>query len=436
MDSKQLYGLKKYNTKQKLENRVILFYIMFYSFATIILGLLTIKSHNLYGEAVGLVNLKLDNADLAFILMLYITPLFMSFPLYKLITNKHFKTCRTWKLHFTYNEKNLGVALCIITVVQIWYTIKTGHGRLLSDISLSGGSSNALLNMLNISAFFPIYYLMCKRRGVIYWTNVVLFAFYRIICGWSGFVLEFAFYELYIQVTKKKIGRSLAQWLKFNIPVTVSAYMIGGYLYKFLYPIKEYVRHGYFSYIDFSEGLSRLVTRLSGFPVALVGVQNHRQIAGLFQKECRVYDEVLSVFRSLLPRSIMPYKEFRTLNNIVIQSMYNDLPNTTGSNYGVLIYLWNLIESNISSFLIYIFVFGLLYIINLCIIRAFETYRGELNFIIFIQIFCIMDGVSIESMFGYGIFGELYFIAIMVFLGIIQIDGLRYPFAFKYRFRY
>ncbi len=418
----------------KNEYYVMKIYLKMCIMASLFLGIQTIIKHTYYGEAAAL-TVKLDTIDLMVILLLHVLPLLLSFWMFRVVNRLHVTGYPFRHIRFQYDYNRMHLFIMFVTVLQIVYTLKTGHGRVLSVISVNGGKSSIILNLLNVGLFFPIYFVTCKDRKKLYWVNTILFSIYEILCGWSGFILELSILELYLFIKYNKKSKKFVSFFKYDFSILAGMFLGGGFLYQFMYPLKEFIRNGYLNSIKYTEALTRLISRMTGFPLSAAAVQNHEKISELFSNQCRWYYETASIFRSMLPRAVMPYKEFRTLNNIVVQSIYPDLPNTTGSNYGLLIYLFNLMESSLAGFLSWFAVSIVFFAISVWIIRAFDSGDGETDILMFMLLFRILDGGSLESNFGYGYIGMIYFLVIMIILGIIKVNILKYPVKFRIRMR-
>ena len=208
-----------------------------------------------------------------------------------------------------------------------------------------------------------------------------------------------------------------------NSTITIVMVLIGAGMYRYMYSVKNMIRFGYsFSPLGFMEGLERLVSRFSSYPVTVVAVQNHREIANLFNEQGLWYAESASLFRGLLPSSIMKNKSFRVLGNIVLQSIYPDLTNTTGSNYCVWALWWNLLESNFFGFLLFLVVFILGLWVSKKIIYAFDDGNGRIEILYFFLLFNFFSGISVGGFEEY--IGLIYFIVVMLIFRVIKVKQL------------
>ena len=204
---------------------------------------------------------------------------------------------------------------------------------------------------------------------------------YEILCGWTHPILKVVFLELFLRIKEnrgsfvKTIRRIICG---MNSTVTIVAVLFGAGIYRYMYSLKNLIRFGYsFMPLGFMEGLERLVSRFSSYPVTVVAVQNHKVIADLFNEQGLWYAESASLFRGLLPSAIMKNKSFRVMGNIVLQSIYPGLGNTTGSNYCVWVLWWNLLESDFFGFLLFLVVFILGIWVSKKIIYMFDDGSGN-----------------------------------------------------------
>ena len=399
-------------------------YLGIYIMSSLFIGLMSIAQYVSLGEA-RFLRLSIGRISMGLILVIHLIPLFFVPAFYKL-NKRH-------RIRLSLSGKKLPVKLSlayprihyfvlIVLIVQIAYTMRTGHGRVLSELSRgvsSGNSSSAILNMLNIGLFFPVYFVVAKRNSRLYWINTALFFAYELICGWTGFILEIGFYEAFILL---KSGKAilLKKFLRLSIISVIAAIFLGALLYQYVASYKDFIRYGMYTQLTYPEALERLISRFTAYPVSVAGVQNHKVIADLYRGN-HWYTEVISVFRSMLPSSLMPDKQFRTMNNIVLQSIHPDLTNSTSTGYSVIVLMFNLAESNFFAFCFWIISYLIFFTISKMVISAFDDGSHKTDALLFILCFQCLNGASIESLFGYGYIGMVYILAIMVALRVIKL---------------
>ena len=404
------------------EEYVYKIYLKVFIFSTIFIGIQTIIYQKMYGEGVG-VDLKLDNLSIALLIILQCVTLLLALPVFH-----YTKRCRLtigYKKHlFTLNMKKLHVFVFFLLCVQIFFSIRTGANIVGHTTTESGSAVRSVLNMLKISAFMPIYYVVARERKKIYWVNVILWIAYQLVCGWTSIILQVAFIELFLQLKDKPQGPLVQLGYKLSGLATLVAILIGGFIYKYAWVIKNSIRYGFkMDAISYTEGIGKLLTRFTSFPLAIVSIQQHDIITQLYQSQNIKLVDIKSIFRTLLPSAIMGDKGFRTINNIIIQSMYRDISNNTSSNYCIWLFWRDLLSSSPMDFFVYIIVVFILLMVSKKIIYMFDNGNGNVDILYFMLIFQFFDGYSAETLFGYGYIGLIYLIPLMMLLGIIKLQS-------------
>lgn len=404
--------------KQRKEFLAIRIYICIHILATFIIGLSTILKYESYGDAVGM-SLRLSRVEIGFVLFVQMLTLVATYYFFLWTYNKRVYFTNK-RLKFIIITSRMHFFVLAVLIVQIFFSLKTGNARIGHEVT-SGYSF--IMNLLNITAFFPIYFFCC-RGGKIYWANVILYCVWKLICGWTGFVLSVAFYEMYLLIRENKY-KILSQ-ISARLYVLFSAFLIlaGGWLYSYFYRIKGFVRYGYdIGKLTFLEGLNRLISRFTNFPVSLIGVQEHEQIVKLSNLQNNWYTETILTFRPLIPGFLWHGKEnLRSFGNIVLQAIYPTLGTGTSSGYLCWVYWANILESDLTMFLFYAFALVIFFVVSKKIIYAFEIERGLLDFLYFDLIFAIFSVGVMESIFGYGYIGLIYILPIMILLGLIKVE--------------
>ena len=399
-------------------------YLGIYIMSSLFIGVMSIARYASLGEA-RFLRLSISRISMSLILVIHLLPLFLVPTFYKLNKRSHIRLSlsgRRFPSRFSLSYPLIHYFVLIVLIVQITYTMRTGHGRVLSELSRGASSeysSNPVLNMLNIGLFFPVYFVVAERNSKLYWINTALFFAYELICGWTGFILEIGFYEAFILLKSGK-GILLKKFLRLSIISVVVAIFMGAFLYQYAASYKDFIRYGYYSQLTYPEAVERLISRFTAYPVSVAGVQNHKVIADLY-RDNHWYTEVISVFRSMLPSSLMPNKQFRTMNNIVLQSIHPNLTNSTSTGYSILVLMFNLAESNFFAFGFWIISYMIFFTISKMVISAFDDGSHKTAALIFILGVQCLNGASIESLFGYGYIGMVYMLAIMLALRVIKL---------------
>ncbi len=409
------------------EYYVLKMYMKLVLFATVVIGGMTIVNYKMYGEGVGL-KLNLNRMSLFLILFFECVTIFLSYPVFLKTKDVHtFIGDRDKRIRFSINKKVIHPFIFIILAVQIIFSVKTGNGVEGHKSTVSGTMVSYFFNILKISTFMPIYYIVARdKKKKIYWINIGIWLIYEILCGWTHPILKAVFLELFLRIKENKgsVVKTVRKIIYgMNSTITIVMVLIGAGMYRYMYSVKNMIRFGYsFLPLGFMEGLERLVSRFSSYPVTVVAVQNHREIANLFNEQGLWYAESASLFRGLLPSSIMKNKSFRVLGNIVLQSIYPDLTNTTGSNYCVWALWWNLLESNLFGFLLFLVVFILGLWVSKKIIYAFDDGSGRIEILYFFLLFNFFSGISVGGFEEY--IGLIYFIVVMLIFRVIKVKQL------------
>lgn len=406
----------------KNEYYVLKIYTKMHVFATLIIGAMTIINYESYGEAAYL-NLKLERVELMIILALQCLTMCFAYPFFLYTKKKKIVIKGIPSYKFEIQKSKIDVFVMIILIAQILFTLQTGNGVVNGTVN---SNLSFLFNIFKIQNFMPLYYMVARdTKKATYWINIVLYCIYQFCCGWSSFIMIIAFYELFLFAKYGKKDRLLNIIYKFNSIATIAAFGIGGYIYKYAYSIKNSIRYGFeFPPLDYMEGLEKLVSRLTNFPISVLGVQNHAAIAELYQKQGVWNWEVLSIFRSLIPGFLMPNKTYRSFSNLVLQSLYPNLSSNTSSGYCCWIYWANILEANFFCFILFIIVTVVLLIISKKIIYAFDDGSGKVDILYFLLIFNFFNGASVESLFAYNYIGLIYILPIMIFLGFIRVKKI------------
>ena len=409
------------------EYYVLKMYMKLVLFSTIVIGAMTILNYKMYGEGVGL-KLNLNRMGLFLILFFECLAILLSYPVFLKTKDTHtFIGDRYNRVKFSINKKAIHPFIFIILVVQIIFSVKTGNGVEGHKSTVSGTMVSYFFNILKISEFMPIYFIIARdKQKKIYWINIGVWLTYEILCGWTHPILKVVFLELFLRI-KENRGSFVTTIRRIicgmNSTVTIVAVLFGAGIYRYMYSLKNLIRFGYsFMPLGFMEGLERLVSRFSSYPVTVVAVQNHKVIADLFNEQGLWYAESASLFRGLLPSAIMKNKSFRVMGNIVLQSIYPGLGNTTGSNYCVWVLWWNLLESDFFGFLLFLVVFILGIWVSKKIIYMFDDGSGRIEILYFFLLLNFFSGVSVGSFEEY--IGLIYFIIVMLMFRIIKVKRL------------
>ena len=250
------------------------------------------------------------------------------------------------------------------------------------------------MNLINIELFFPIYYLVFRKDINKRFTFVVIiYCLLKVIQGWTGFILSLFFMELFYRCTNKK----LSIYFILLLPLI---FLIGGFLYKYMYPLKTYIRLHEFKNISYGEALIKLVSRISAFSNSCCAYENQNQMLKLNRMYSRDYAELLYFFNPIVPGGLYD-KSFKPFNMLLLKAA---ISNTAGfSNFDLgATYYHLLFKSSIFQYLYYFiilivnaFIMWIYYAILIPIKKsnyvqfAFSTY--------FIAILLVGGGLNMQS---------------------------------------
>ena len=155
---------------------------------------MTIVNYKMYGEGVGL-KLNLNRMSLFLILFFECVTIFLSYPVFLKTKDVHtFIGDRDKRIRFSINKKVIHPFIFIILAVQIIFSVKTGNGVEGHKSTVSGTMVSYFFNILKISAFMPIYYIVARdKQKKIYWINIGIWLIYEILCGWTHPILKAVF---------------------------------------------------------------------------------------------------------------------------------------------------------------------------------------------------------------------------------------------------
>ncbi len=321
-----------------------------------------------------------------------------------------------YKIRVKHKETNyLMLALLLINLV---FVLETGVGVVGSNAT---SPLTPLILLLKPDTFFYAYFLImrssfCRYKAVVF-INVVLFSALKLSQGWSGFIFVLFFLEIYYRYQ----GRSSLKYMHYIFIAPFIILFLGGALYSKVYVIKNEIRNNPVEEISMYEGVAHLANRLSYLPITIGSVQHHDSIVELYKVDSHIMKEFKSVFRPLLPSLIFKDKDFRTLNNVVMQSYYPNLSKGTSSNFGLPSYLYLLYSiSPIEAFL-YVFV-SIFFVFLVKLFFDFISYfPGQLDFLVLLAMFNLVSIGSLEVVFSYGFFSNLTFLGIAILFGTFKV---------------
>ncbi len=410
----------------KKEYYVLKIYSKFYIYASLIIGILEVITHTSMGDETWGLLLTLDRIELFAILVLHVGTLALAYPFFLKTKDKRIRFHKGNPLKFEINTKKIHIFMVLLIISNIYATVQLGNATVGKTATSSWA---AIFNIIQVRPIFMIYYV-CARdiKKNIYWINILLYIIYQFLCGWSGHIMIIVFLEMYLRIKHNKYGSLVNNLLKVNDVLVGAAFTFGSWLYCFVFPFKNSIRYGLkigaLPSLNYIEGVKRLISRFTNYPIAVAAIQNHSKMVDLYRSQERPLWEIEAIFSPLLPRFIMPNKEFRPLANIVSWAFSPNFGMNSGTGYNMFIYWFNLFESDFICFFLGINIFILFFVISKKLIYAFDNGSKDVEVLYFLLVYGIFAGGQLASTFGYGYIALVYTIPIMWFLGIIKIKKI------------
>ncbi|MFK7779652.1 MAG: oligosaccharide repeat unit polymerase [Candidatus Gracilibacteria bacterium] len=392
-------------------------YISFYIQALVIIAIYMMFTGRYAGE---LHNFSLDiTKEEVFILMIYsILSFIFAYYLYRMTIKKRLIIKKyVFKLNIVFFTN----AYFILLITSFIFMINTGVGIVLSHAT---SQYSIIFGFLNVNTIFPFFYFLVRKSKEIsrkyFFIIVTTFLIYRLLQGWSGIILSIFIFELYFYYKNKYIGKLKQIAIIVFLPLLFI--FIGASLYQKVYPIKNEIRGLGYQNINYADGLVKLVNRLTYFPISVAAYSKMDEIKEFYQKEDIFLKESKGIFRPIIPRSIMENKEFRSLNNNVLQPFFPDITPYTSSDIGILMYVASLFNANwIDGLVVIILLITMLFIAKL-VYDNLSQVRGQLDFLYFLLIVEIFTTTAPEIVFGYHFLGIFYFLPVLLIFGILKIQ--------------
>jgi hypothetical protein len=253
--------------------------------------------------------------------------------------------------------------------------------------------------------------------------NILLWVAWQIVSGWSSVLLLVCFLELYF------VLRNISSRYVVNCIIVLFLPLIlfssGALAYKFIYPLKNEIR-GRLVHKDigYTDGAVLLAERLNNFNIAVAGFQRADAVESIYKSYNKPNKELLTIFRPIVPSSLMDKNSIATLNNDILRAYKPDLTLKTSSDAGFFTYSFLFSKSSFGYFLIYLsFSFLLLVCVKLTL-DGFAQYRGQLDFIWFLCLFSFFYTCTLEQVFASFIRFILYFMPFLWLTGCFKFKKL------------
>lgn len=353
---------------------------------------------------------QLEKFEVIIILLINILSFVSLYKIYKKISKKKLQL-KNYKIIL--NKNKLNWIFFFITIIQIFFYLNTGIGKVGQSRS---NNFSFIFNILNLDSFFLIYYVIARQNRRIFKLNVLLYIIFYLMRGWSGILFQIFIIEIYFQLKKRKI-------LDLSFIYNIIILAIGGKIYQYLYSLKIFIRTNTVEKLNYLEGINKLLERLSVINHSLIGIQNLNKIKELYIKQGIYYTEIKGFFRPFLPNFLFPEgKDFRVLNNIIMQSVYSDISKNTSSGMGIFSYGYNIFNISIIEFFFWILFFLMINILYILIIKflIIATRKKELNILLFLWFVDFGLSGSLE-MNNYGWPRIIIFLFLLYIFGVLKI---------------
>lgn len=396
--------------KSKSLNTKFIYCYSFISLFPLLVNYIWIIRDKNYKSEFPFVGVQLDNITITFCLISLLFFFFVCLCLILGLQKKRWSFLS--RCSFFLNQEKVEKWLFFFSIIKIIFVLLTGIGK---AGTVKSSSLSTVINLFNFDFLFYYYYLLYRENVTRNFILIsILFCLYQLLCGWTGFVLSFVIIELYVRSFKKGFFKYLL--------IMPFIFFFGGLFYQFLYPFKNFIRLGFFEAINYFESLEKLFERMTFFSHSCVGVQNSEEIINLYYQYGYNFTEIKDFFRPIVPSFLME-KDFRNLNNLIMQSVYPTIQSTTSSNIGGIFYLYILFKISCIDFVLYWVFFailGLVYKLIVDLIVPIGRKKYYTSCLIFIYFMNFFKGGNLVNLY-YGWFSIILTFFIMWCLGVLRI---------------
>lgn len=208
-----------------------------------------------------------------------------------------------------------------------------------------------------------IYFYARKKYKKLTFFSLIIYSLIQLLQGWTAFILVLFTYEIMLYFEKKR-------YRNIKIALTYSLSMLlGGVVYKYIFPLKFYIRLGVFREISYIKALSHLFSRVYGITTGYLAIDQSTGIANQISKIEVNY--IKAFFLEWIPRNLWKNKPifFNIGNELEKYRLgYETVSNSNAGVIGVtLIYL----KENYLNGIIYIFLIILLIILYIKLLNYF-----------------------------------------------------------------
>lgn len=397
-------------------NKTIITYISIYSIALWVNVIGCMTTGYFSGDLNG-IKIELDNSQLLLIAFINQLIIFISYPLFKFFTSREI-TIGNYFIEI--NKKRFSIFMLVILVIHIIYFKITGVGLVFGHAT---SPYSPLFSLIGPSGIFYFYYLFVRNGGGrIFALNVVLYSCLELMKGWSSFILILAFFELYFFIERYKDSKFMKMPFLFSLIIPVLLLVVGAGAYKYVYILKNEVRGIYLhdKSISYFGALEKLTSRLTYYS-ASAGIYSRLNTVVNISKKEDEFAEIKGFFRPIVPKFIMPNKDFKVISNTAMLAFFSDYPPNSGIDMGSLMYYWVLYEARPASAIFVAITSIICLIVLICFYRVISNNQESVNFLIFLMIFSMLYTTDLEVIFSGLYLKSLLFIPFLLFLGILHI---------------
>lgn len=320
------------------------------------------------------------------------------------------------------NIRKLHVFVFVLIIATIMYSAKSGYGVAESIESTTGSQ---FFSVLNIHSIIYFYYVIGRRKtSKLYWFNIILYVILRLLQGYTSVLFTFFIFETYFRLRGKKWYDTLSRkkiLLIFGMELFVI--VCGGALYSILRPLKYTVRgvqNGFVSPLSIMEGIEKLVQRFSIYPSVAKASMFYEEIIEFYQTSVP-FAEIQSFLRPLLPRRLMPFKEFYNMGSC-IAAVPSGLYNLgVSDSVGVVMHAKLLFDADVVTFMVWFCVYFLsIYFIRKAI-SLLQKEKKEFDIVYFVICLSFITTGNIETLFAQSYAKLLFFFPVLLILGIVKL---------------
>lgn len=321
-------------------------------------------------------------------------------------------------------NKMSGIVL-VILILSIVALKLTGIGMAETTV-VSTTKLDKIRNIFDINAIIWIYYFAGREtfKKNIFWINMGLYFFYEIMCGWTGFIMAFFFFELYFWMKRKNIESKKINISKIvvNILVCFLLIVMGGMVYRYMQPIKFAIRNRTTEWIKIplNDGIKNLAERITYLADSVRAIENKDIILRYYLNQGNIWLETKAVFKPFIPSFIMKNKIFMNISNCISSCFLGVPVMNTSISISSPLHLYLLFGIDYKLGLVQIVLFFIALSLNLKLYRYFENYVGQFDFLVFYTIMKYTLTANLEVLFTQTYVKWIFLFPIFILLGCIK----------------